>query len=71
MGDLFGLSNVSAPIVGLDLVFVCVGAVLPLQVFLAVGGSFGVSFGDVCTGVAVCFGLGVLPRLGVRFLTGE
>lgn len=71
LGDLLGLSNVSAPIVGLALDLAWFGAVLPLQVFLAAGGSLGVIFGDVWTGFGVCFGLGVFPRLGVLFLTGE
>lgn len=70
LGDLLGFSKVSAPIPGLDLVLEAFGAVRPFQVFLAAGGSFGVSLGDVC-GLATCFGLGVLPRLGVRVLTGE
>lgn len=71
LGDLLGFSKVSAPNVGLAFVFVAVGAVRPLHVFLDDGGNLGVNFGDVWTGLAVCFGLGVLPRLGVRFLTGE
>lgn len=70
LGDL-GLSNVSAPIVGLALALDCPGPVRPLHVFRADGGSFGVSLGEVWTGLAVCFGLGVFPLLGVLFLTGE
>lgn len=70
LGDLFGFSNVSAPIVGLDLVFVWLGAARPPQVLRDVGGNFGANFGEDCW-FAVCLGLGVLPLLGVRFLTGE
>lgn len=67
-GDLLGFSNVSAPIAGLVLVLAEFGAERPFHVFRAAGGSLGVSFGEVW---ATCLGLGVLPRLGVRFLTGE
>lgn len=46
-GDLFGLSKVSAPIIGLALVLAWFGAVRPPHVFLDVGGNLGVSFGEV------------------------
>lgn len=46
-GDLLGLSNVSAPKAGLDFALGCVGPERPLQVLRAVGGSLGVSLGDV------------------------